>query len=274
VEYQNPKIPEGINTSKNHPLKDFALLLIGISVLLVFAVLLVSWSLRLVGPSVPFNWEQAIAQKLVDQIEGTKYPQRQAKLQQLANNLSALQGLPDGMTITVHYSDSETVNALATLGGHVVIFQGLIDILDSENALAMVIAHEIAHVKYRHPIVALGRALGTTVVFSLLGASGNNVTTQMLSNFGFLAVLSFNREQESESDISSLSAVNAHYGHTNGANGFFVKMQAFSEGSDKQETAFFSTHPNTERRIEAMSQLAEKQGWLSSGTLTPLEGFN
>ena len=48
--------------------------------------------------------------------------------------------LPKDMSITVHYSTDKTVNAMATLVGNIIIFQGLIDVLPNENALAMVMA--------------------------------------------------------------------------------------------------------------------------------------
>ena len=46
--------------------------------------------------------------------------------------------------MTVHAVQDPTVNAFATLGGHVFVFTGLVDSLDSENGLAMVLAHELA----------------------------------------------------------------------------------------------------------------------------------
>ncbi len=273
MEYHNPKLPEGINTSKTHPLRDFLLLLIGVSLLLIVAVLVLSWSLRLLGPLIPFSWEQSLSNKFASQFESGEFPQRQAWLQQLADKLVEHEDLPQGMSITMHYSDSETINALATLGGHVVVFQGLIDSIDSENALAMVIAHEIAHVKHRHPIVALGRALGTSLVLSVLDAGGDNVATNLLSKFGLLAVMSFNREQERESDTTGLTAVNAYYGHVNGAADFFSKMQSLQGSKSSYASEFFATHPDTQKRIAGMRMLAELNGWVQNGNTTSLRTF-
>jgi predicted Zn-dependent protease len=46
--------------------------------------------------------------------------------------------------------DSPELNAFATSGGHIFLCRGLIEALDSEDALAAVIAHEIAHIQLKH----------------------------------------------------------------------------------------------------------------------------
>ena len=63
----------------------------------------------------------------------------------------------------MHYDASDTVNAFATLGGHVVIYRGLLEKLPNENVVAMVVAHEIAHIKHRDPVAALGRGVAITL---------------------------------------------------------------------------------------------------------------
>ncbi|MDQ6958439.1 MAG: hypothetical protein Q9M24_04925 [Mariprofundaceae bacterium] len=45
--------------------------------------------------------------------------------------------MPDDMHITVHYVRSPVVNAMATLGGHIIMFEGLFKRLHSEDAVAM-----------------------------------------------------------------------------------------------------------------------------------------
>ena len=51
--------------------------------------------------------------------------------------------------------DSDEINAMATPGGHIFISRGLIDCTDSEDALAAVIAHEIAHIQLGHSVEAI-----------------------------------------------------------------------------------------------------------------------
>jgi predicted Zn-dependent protease len=46
--------------------------------------------------------------------------------------------------------DTRELNAFATPGGHIFLTLGLVECLDSEDALAAVIAHETAHIQFRH----------------------------------------------------------------------------------------------------------------------------
>ena len=74
----------------------------------------------------------------------------------------------------MHYDDDADVNAFATLGGHIVVYPGLLEAVPDENALAMVLAHEIAHVRHRHPIVGLSRsAADATALETLARAYGH-----------------------------------------------------------------------------------------------------
>ncbi|MDR0568253.1 MAG: M48 family metalloprotease [Spirochaetaceae bacterium] len=50
----------------------------------------------------------------------------------------------------VRILDSDEINAFATSGGHIFIARGLLAAANSEDALAAVIAHEVAHVQLRH----------------------------------------------------------------------------------------------------------------------------
>jgi predicted Zn-dependent protease len=51
--------------------------------------------------------------------------------------------------------DSPEINAFATPGGHIFITRALIQAVESEDALAAVIAHEMAHIHLKHGIAAV-----------------------------------------------------------------------------------------------------------------------
>ena len=270
MRYENPKIPEGINVATEHPLKEFAQLLIGaVAVVAIIVTVLALLAERMVR-YVPFEMEVEIAAKYPG-----KLPPRGAVseyLQTLADQLAAAQYLPTEMRITVHYVDDDTVNALATLGGNVVFFRGLIEKLPNENALAMVMAHEIAHIKHRHPIVALGRGMAVGLALAALtNFSGNNLAGTALSDAGLLTVLSFNREQEAEADRSALAALARHYGHASGADAFFLSVQNLPDYQIKKNIpTFMNTHPATQDRIEKLRALAQQNGWAMDRPTLPI----
>ena len=274
LEYKQVQPPEGINTSKEHPLKEFSLLLAAILLFIVVTIVSLSFAAHLLAPFVPFSTEQKMADLFATQMKDDQIAPDDAAitayLQSLAERVVVAQGLPDDMNIKVHYIDDETVNAFATLGGHVFFFRGLLENIPNENALAMVMAHEIAHVKYRHPIKSLGRAVITGTAIAVVStAAGGNIIGDVLGETGLLTALKFNREQEQQSDQAAMQALAKLYGHVEGANTLFdVLEQAHKD--DSQPPEFFSSHPHTDNRIENITAMASKHNWLTTGAITLL----
>ena len=71
----------------------------------------------------------------------------------------------------------------------------------------MVMAHEIAHVRHRHPIIAMGRGFTVALALSSLAGLGDSAVQQWLGSMGMLPLLSFSREQEAQSDADALNGL-------------------------------------------------------------------
>jgi len=280
MEYDNPEIPEGINVSKEHPLKEFAVLVGGVLILLFSVILIVGFAAESLAHLIPFEVERKITSSfdLTETESLTDHPvnadsatnntelELQKYLQGLARRIAIAQDLPDGMVITLHYDSSEMINAFATLGGHVILFRGLLEKLPNENALAMVVAHEIAHIKHRHPIESLGRsAVIGIAIAAITGATDNAMLGSILSDTGMLTALSFNRDQEKEADETALMSLNRLYGHIGGAKDLFEVFEALEADKLIQVPELFQTHPLTTGRIEKINQTAIQNGWKIEG---------
>ncbi|WP_317930159.1 M48 family metallopeptidase [Halioxenophilus sp. WMMB6] len=268
MSYENPQIPEGINYSTEHPLKDFAWLLVTVlgatAVMVALLFVLAGYLVRFI----PFSTEATLAQPFTSEFTQQAEPgPTQHYLQSLANQLAAAEQLPQGMTITVHYIDDDVVNAFAGLGGHIYLHRGLLAKLPHENALAMVIAHEIAHIKNRDPIVASGRMLTVVVALScLVGLGDSDLAQGMVTQATSLTALAFSRHQEQRADDDAASALLSHYGHLSGASALFETLQ---QEAGLELPAFFSSHPGTQQRLGHLAELAQYQ----SGATVPLPTF-
>ncbi len=267
MEFHNPQIPEGINTDPDHsPLKDLFWLLTTAAVLVAVltAILVVSggWLAR----QIPFAQEKQLASRFAD-YAAIENPNLRQYLNDLKARLVAHSDLPAGMEITLHYVDEDTVNAFATLGGHIVLYRGLLETMPDENTLAMVLAHEIAHVKHRDPIVALSRGLlVSTALASVIGRS-----PAPLDQTAMLTLLSYGRDMETAADAQAAGTLYRLYGHLGGSQTLFRLFQSSPSGRDSSQLAgFFQTHPLNARRIEALQNLAQQNGWPLDGAKTPL----
>jgi len=226
-------------------------LLGGILLLVVVAIFVLSMLAESLAQYIPFNAERQLVS--IHQVSQQEETPINRYLQQVADKVAASQSLPDGMTITVHYVDEDTVNAFATLGGHIFLYRGLLEKLPHENALTMLIGHEVAHIKHRHPIRGMGRAVVIGIAIGMInGSVGNEVVGQVLGETGFMTALKFNRDQELEADREALAAVEEIYGHVNGTSDLFkILQQSAPEGGGELE--IFSTHPMVSERINRIN---------------------
>jgi len=272
VEFRNPKVPERINVSRHSPLYEFFLLSLG--TLLLFAALgFASLFLgSLLGRHAPVAWENAVAgvvigDRLAEEPEGSEVeagPLRD-ELQALADRLAGHIALPAGLTVEAHYLDSDQVNAFATVGGHIFIARGLIERMPHENALAMVVAHEVAHIAHRDPAAALGGMVLLQALFALVSSSGTELPDELVFGPNALLFTSFSRDVEREADAAALAAVAGLYGHVAEAATFFEAVLHLL-----QPPELLSSHPLTQERIDAIAETARAQGWPLGGAVTPL----
>ncbi|MDQ2078374.1 M48 family metallopeptidase [Marinimicrobium sp. ABcell2] len=262
--YTNRQPPEGINNVETGWQRDFVILVVGffavMALLIWLLVQVLGWSARWV----PFSWEQALTRSLEETLEPNE---QQVYLQTFADQLAEAGGLDESLSIVVHYEDRKTVNAFATLGGHVFILRGLLEEVETEQALAFVLAHEIAHVHYRHPVRAASRQLGFTVVMAMV--FGRTDVGTLVGTGGHMAMLDYSRKQELEADAWALHAVHNLYGHVEDADALFRWL-------DQQTTsppAWLSSHPNTRERIQYLNALAQEHGYPLEGETTPLPAW-
>ena len=271
-EYSNPRQPEDdVNVSDRKPLRSFLALASAVALLCGVAAFAVAFVGGEFAHFLPYSTEK----KLIEPY-ARRYPPREHPvenyLQALADRLSPGMALPEGMVVRVHYVDVPVVNAFATLGGHVAVYRGLLEKVPDENVLAMVMAHEIGHLRYRHPIRSLGRgvAFGAAIsIFSVAGGSG--IAEQVLGGSGMLTLFSFSRGQEEEADAVALAALVAAYGHAGGATGTFALLRDASQERGRSEPPkFLSTHPLTQDRIDRLAAVIARGGHRADGPRTPL----
>lgn len=157
--------------------------------------------------------------------------------------------------------DDPQVNAFAMPGGKVGVFSGLLDLVDSDDELATVMGHEIAHVTANH-----GGERASQQTLAQLGAAGvglwaegKDPRTQQIAALAYGAgvqvgaLLPYSRIQETEADEIGLEyAARAGY-DPRAAITFWQKMAAQAGAGATPQ--FLSTHPNPQNRIDRLREL-------------------
>jgi predicted Zn-dependent protease len=149
----------------------------------------------------------------------------------------------------VNLIGSKNINAFCMPGGKIAFFTAILDQLQlSDDEVAMVMGHEIAHALREHARERMAKSVATDLGASLLGELiGGGKYTGMFRMGGNLLSLKFSRSDESEADLVGLDlAARAGYDPRAGIS-LWQKMAKASQG---QPLEFLSTHPSGEHRIE------------------------
>jgi beta-barrel assembly-enhancing protease len=155
--------------------------------------------------------------------------------------------------------NDKVLNAFATPGGYIYVYTGLIKYLDTEDQLAGVMGHEIAHADQRHTSKQLQKLYGIQVLAQvILGENPSALESIVVNVAGGLSALRFSRDAEREADEYSVLYLKPTEYQCNGAAGFFEKMLA--EGSSGRPPVFLSTHPDPGNRVQDINSKAASEG--------------
>jgi len=264
-----PKKPrEGINVSDTHPLVEAGTLVVGLTAIFIVIALALIFIVEIALYFVPVEKEADFFADWLPEDLVTVSPndERLRETQLLADRL-ALHWGDAPYDFRVEIDDSDVANAMALPGGLIIVTQGLLDQVESENELAFVLGHELGHFKNRDHLRALGRGIVLSLFFSV--ATGNDVSNLSIKVTD-LALRGFSREQESEADEFGLALVYTHYGHVDEASRLFERWDE-DDKSLFDVVSYLSTHPATADRIEELEELALRENWPVEGSVTVLK---
>ena len=153
----------------------------------------------------------------------------------------------------------EQVNAFCMPGGKIVVYEGLLPLIASDDELAVVIGHEIAHAVAKHSNERMSQALlaqfGAAIVNEALSTKSAAVQTLGNSVFGLGAqlgvMLPYSRKHEYEADYLGMILMTLAGYNPESAISFWQKMSAGGSGNTLE---FMSTHPSDEHRIAELQK--------------------
>ena len=153
-------------------------------------------------------------------------------------------------------ADDETVNAFALPGGQIFITYGLLRLLQTDDEIAAVLAHEIVHVAGRHSNEQMAKAqLSQNLVGAVVMAGGDDygATAGQVAQFvSRLTNTSYGREDELESDRLGVRLMKRAGYNPEAMITVMKVLEKAAGGTSPPE--FLSTHPNPGNRIERIKE--------------------
>ena len=151
------------------------------------------------------------------------------------------------------------VNAWAMPGGKVVVYQGLLPVAKTDEGLAVVMGHEIAHAVARHGNERMSQgilaAAGGVALAVYMREKPSETQALFLAAYGVgtgVGIMAFGRNQESEADKLGMVFMSMAGYQPTEAIPFWDRMNAASGGTSVPE--FLSTHPHYDTRIERIKE--------------------
>ena len=154
----------------------------------------------------------------------------------------------------------DTYNAFATPAGHIFVYSGLLEAMDSEEELACILAHEISHVVCRHISQKIERSekvniatLAGVVAGVLLGTAGASAAANAVT-LGSVAAgqsyaLAYGREDERQADQIGLNLLRKAGYNGIGLITTLKKMRNKRWFDSNQIPTYLTTHPASEERM-------------------------
>ena len=202
------------------------------------AVLFVGYSAPAwLAPLIPPSWEKNLGAALVGDFgdNACRDPAALNALEKMAVRIEPRAETPVAMTLI----DVGNFNAAALPGGQIVIFDGALEETKNPDAMAGVLAHEIAHVRRRHVTQALIRELGIGALIRLFAGGVGANAEQLVS-------LSYTRANEEEADADAIAALDRANIDPRPTAALFGRLD--KEDGDLETIEWLNSHPQSSDR--------------------------
>ncbi|KAG4033785.1 hypothetical protein MFRU_004g02880 [Monilinia fructicola] len=207
---------------------------------------------------------QMMYQQILRQYKGAILPEwdhRTQMVQRVMNRLIPASGI-DNVNWEVNVIESNEMNAFVIPGGKVFVFTGILPIAKTDDGLATILGHEIAHNLANHSGETMSKTaviyMPLRILFRFLDESGytgglGQILGSLALEFGMN--LPASRNQEKEADHIGLMIMAKSCYNPQAAVGVWERMQAAEKNAPPE---WLSTHPSNNNRITQMREWMSK----------------
>lgn len=216
---------------------------------------------------VPPSWEQSLGETVAEQMQVSLGETGGLQIcdpdpESLANRAiarfgaEALAGTGSPFDLDIRVVKSDIPNAFALPGGQVFFFSALLDLAETQDEFAGVLAHEIGHVAYRHGMEQLVSTAGTGALIGLI--LGDLTGVSVAAGLGSTIIDSrFSRDAERQADAFAAQVAQRMDFHPAGLADLINRVG--EEDGFARSLALLSTHPLTADRKAALEIMGQER---------------
>ena len=216
-----------------------------VSLLLLGYFLFIPW----LGEKVAMNFSKEKEISLGEQmyqsvIASYKTDQRKTKL---LNEFYKELRFNTSYPITITVVQSGETNAFAIPGGHIVVYDAILDGMKTPAELAALLGHEASHVELRHSLRNMFRSLARKMFLLLILGNDSGIAGFLAEHADNLKGLEYSRSLETQADDNGLRLMNQSGIDPSGMLRLMELLQ--KETGSAEPSRFLSTHPIFSERI-------------------------
>ena len=236
--------------------------LVSVIVFLLIAFLLVNFNSF--SAERDLNKEQKLGKKLSEDIEKkhdlVEDSQKNLLIRQIGNKLAKVSELK-GMNYHFKILNIEGPNAFSIPGGYVYVTYDLFDFIQSNDELAGILAHEIAHVIHNHALKQTRDNTKFTLLTILAVLLTGEPDVAILGKLTTITLLNqYSREYEEEADLTATDLLIKTGYNPVGFLTFLERLYAREMFKPEVNLGIFQTHPETEDRINYVKDMLIEKG--------------
>ena len=152
-----------------------------------------------------------------------------------------------GYPVAITVVESNEMNAFAIPGGHIVVYNAILDRMKTPEELAALLGHEASHIALRHSLRAIFRNLARQMFLALVLGNESGVASVVVGNADELKQLQYSRSLETEADDNGMQLMAKNNINTWGMLRLMQLLQQETGGAEP--APFLSTHPVFKDRI-------------------------
>ncbi len=165
--------------------------------------------------------------------------------------------------------DDKDVNAFSLPGGIIYINSGLIDMASSDDEIAGVIAHEIAHSAHHHMTQLIRKQNAVDKYVALIALAGilSNMRSNDLNNLLYGAQMmktgkmnGYTMEAEKDADRTAVAYLAKSPYKAEGMLTFMKKLEEQSDANPGASLGIYQTHPAPFRRVASIMRAIKDEG--------------
>lgn len=207
----------------------------------------VDGAVSVIPPKVDRMLGNAVAERFVDKVLVPTDSLAVRALKRSEATVMAMIGSPEDTIRILVVPDTSIKNAFAFPGGTILVYTGMLRLLEDQEEWFGLLAHEGGHVYLRHGMRGIVRGSILGIGMSLLFGDLSGISAVVIDNAGSLLRLKYGRKDEAAADAFAQARMPAAGYSAQGLARLLRKFLALEK--QPKWAAFLSTHPATEERI-------------------------